>query len=254
MPMTTPRAVAVSRVVGLVAGVIAAALVVVLGPFGMGLVLGPPLVALGLLLGVVIGEAALRRPRRPTTQGWVRALPSAVPRNLTIAVLGALVLVVIGVVVAWVTADDDTFGRGGRALRIVCVSGQSATATPWPGSHFSVPLAIALGAGVLAAAIGLLLVARHPAGGTEEDDPRRLRSRAGRAVVEGTVAVITAGLGSIALTMGTVLVNIACAPTGLRIAGWVLLVLAVVALLVALRYIGRLIFGPAGRAPRHGAD
>lgn len=252
--MTTPRAVAISRIIGLVAGVGAAALVVFLGPFGMGLILGPSLAALGLLLGVVVGEAAIRRPRWPTPERWTRTILAALPRNASIVTAAALTLLIAGLVVATVTADDDALGRGGRALSRVCTSGQSATASPWPGSHFSVPLAIVLGLGVLAATVGLVLIARHPAGGTEQDDPRRLHSRAGRAILEATAALTGAGLGSLALTMGTVLVNIGCAPAGLRITGWALLVVAVVALLVALRYVGRLLFGPAGGARRHGAD
>ena len=40
---------------------------------------------------------------------------------------------------------------------------------------------------------------------------------------EAAAALTGAGLGSIALTMGTVLVNIGCAPGGLRIVGWALL-------------------------------
>lgn len=257
MPKTTPRAVLGTRLGGLVVGIAAAVVIIVLAPVGLGVVLGPSLVAAGLMLGTAIGEVAVRGPAwdGEKENAGPRALWSAIPRNLTVAV-GIAVLLFAGTLAATTaTAASDAHPGGSRTVQVVCTSGQLATATPWPGSYFSVPLGIIVGCGVVIAAAAVILVVRRPRGATVSDgvDLARVRRANARPIVEGIAGLLGVAFGSAVLAAGTALVNIGCGSTTHRIVGWVLLILAIIAMLGALRYVARLLFGPSGRQPRHGA-
>lgn len=224
------------RLAGLVVGLLAAVLVARAGGLGLGLLLAAPVFGLGVLGGVLVGEVTAAGPARvPTRRAAVevRRARDYLPARLagTVATL-ALALAGLLAVTSWTAAGDD-LGRAGRSLRQVCPDGSVAGAGPWPGSFYSVPLALAVVAGLAVAAVVLHRIARRPwtgpGPGLRADDDR-IRRQSAAAVTAACGVLVAVPLAGTALVAGAALRSLSCPPGWAVAAGWVLLGLAVASL------------------------
>jgi hypothetical protein len=216
---------------GLGTGAVAAVVVAQWDALGRGMMLAAPVFALVLLGGVILGELRVSAPATATrsTTLRVRRMRDYLPRRLAFAVLiasGCLLLLLAATTAAG-SADD--LGHAGRSLSSSC--GESHG--PWPGSFYSVPVALVVAAGVAAAALALHHVARRPRfGGSTllEAADESLRLRAGETVTAACGMLVVVPLTGVSITAAGGLLSIACRPVWWSLAGWVLLALIPAAL------------------------
>ena len=234
------------RVVGLVLGGVAAALLLALGQrvddLGRVTALAPTALGAGVLVGTIVGELTARPPVgvRRSAAVETRTLGAILPRGRAV-VLGASTALLAGALAmgaAWGSADD--LGRAGRALRSACTqvlpdlgpTRVEGLRGPWPGSFYAVPLAVALL--VLAALVALALhaIIRRP---RPDLDSRGLDTTlrcwsVGNVLTAATVTVLGT-LGPVALLMLSALSDGACEPGPARVvAAWTAAVVAPLAL------------------------
>lgn len=224
------------RLAGIAGGLLAAAASARAAGLGLGLLLAAPLFGLGVLAGVLVGELTAPAPDPGSTRRArveVRRGRDHLPAGLT-GTVGALagLLVALLAVTTW-TADADDAGRAGRSLRQVCPDGVVGSAGPWPGSFYSVPATLAVGAGLAGAATVLHRIARRPRTGTEpgrraDDDAGRRRSAT--VVVAACGVLVALPLAGTALGAGSALRSLPCPGDGTVAAARALLGTAVVAL------------------------
>ncbi len=165
--------------------------------------------------------------------GGVAAGAGALGRGLLLAapLFGLCVLAGLITVTSAVAAPDG-LGRAGRDLQLACGSGLLQTSGPWPGSFYTVPLAVLVAAGLVLAGGALRAVAGRARPGTDQETVAAddaLRRRAAWTVTSACgilVAVPLAGL--CAVSAGAVL-SLFCRPAWLTVAGWALLGLAIAA-------------------------
>ena len=196
------RVAGVSRLLAVGLGVVAFYAAGQLGELGSGWLLAPTAAGVTALLCLAAGEVAAGRAA--TTPGVaaleVRTLQAHLPRGLAGATVAALVALVALLALGAATASPDDQGRAGRALAWTCGPDASATAGPWPGSFYGVPIAGALALGALVALIAYAAALRRPRNGS---DPQILA--VDDALRRSAVASITAVA---ALTLGTTLLGI----------------------------------------------
>lgn len=212
---------------GAVVGSVAAAYLVAEDTLGLGLLLAAPVAALGLLLGVLAAELVVRPPDGPRRSASLTARRATdyVPRRLTAAVVttGVTLLVLASVTTALGSPDD--LGRPGRWLTRACSAVETSSHGPWPGSYYTGPLLLLVGAGVLLALLVLrttvarppLLDGDVPAAGDATSAPEaadhELRAQAARAVVAGLGVLLALPLaGTAALAASAVGGTVGCAP------------------------------------------
>jgi hypothetical protein len=104
-----------------------------------------------------------------------------------------------------------------------------AIAGPWPGSFYSAPLALALAAGLIGAAIVLHRVVRRPRVASDAelraiDDI--VRERAAQTITAACGVLVAVPLAGTAIIAGGVLLRTACTPSWVNAAGWGLLLVA----------------------------
>ena len=204
------RLVAITRAVGLLVGIAAAALVLQAGSYFSGPMLAPAAVGLGLLAGVAVGETLVRPRRAPGPRAASlrpRRVRDYAPRRLGPAVALQVVALAALLVLTTLTASRDTYTGTVRALSC-SDAGVSSSRTPYPGSFYSGPLALALLAVLLVAALAARQVVARPrgvgpAGDTGADDALRTRSLG--VVVAATGIAVAAPYCGIALTAGIAL-------------------------------------------------
>jgi len=227
------------RTAGLVAGLVAAGVVVQTGSLGIGLLLAPPVAALGLLLGILAAELSVRPPAGPrrTASLGTRRGGDYLPRRLTtvVATTGAALAAVTATTTALASPDD--MGRAGRWLSAACSPVSSASRGPFPGSYYTVPLLVVVAVGVLLALVVLrATVARPP---LQRDDAAddgalaadlELRAQAARAVVAGLGVLFALPLGGVSALAAMGLAGMqGCGPAWWPWAAVALLVVAVLA-------------------------
>ena len=177
---------------------------------GLGQALAAPAFALCLLAGVILGEVRPRPdgPHRTATLE-VRDVGRYLPRALTRwLVVFAVTLAVLLVVTTAVGSPDD-LGRPGRWLAVSCGPELSRAAGPWPGSFYSLPIALVVVLGLGAA----LMTARFVAGRRAEDDPagdEAARRRSTRVIVAAAGVLTAAPLAGSALLAGAAVRNVDC--------------------------------------------
>lgn len=250
------------RPVGAVLGTVTGVVVATVDPLGRGLLLAPALAALGLMVGVLVAELVVRPPTstRRSASLSVRRVRDYVPRALTAAVAAAgVVLVALGTVTTLAGSPDD-LGREGRWLSLACSPSMSSASGPWPGSYYTVPLAVLVLVGLAVATVGVRLAVSRPplaaiapvatdgtpAGRVTTTDPTpwvddELRARSVRAVVAGAGVMLGLPLVGLCLTAGIALLGHGCgiawfafAALGTLLVGLAAAVLVVVCVAVVL--------------------
>lgn len=230
-------------------------------PVALGrLAMASPALAAGCILaGVAIGEATARPARTATRTATLgtRSWRSLLPRNRTIIVGGGLGILMSLLLVGTLTASPDDAGRPGRALTATCTvdipgigaTVQTSTGSPWPGSFYALPAAIAVCACLALAIGGGVAVHRraNPSASTEVVD-RLLRREAMANLVSATGVVAFGTAAPVALVMATVLHSNDCVHGGDTFSG-ILLVIALTCAVATVAMLGHLLL-PRTRALR----
>jgi hypothetical protein len=228
------------RWAGLGLGVVAASVIAVTvtaGFYNLGAILAPTVFGLCVMGGVVVGELS-KLPRRQgvrTAALETRTVGGYLPRRLSGVVaasafgLGALL------VTTTLLGTEDGHGNAGRILARQCTPISVSYNGPWPGSFYSVPLGIAVVAGLLAAAIALRTVVLRPHSGSDPelaaaDDV--LRRWSAEAVVAATGVMVAASLSGVALVASLSLHRLVCPPVSWAIFGLALAVVGALMLLL----------------------
>jgi hypothetical protein len=204
------------RTGGLAVGVVVAVVSAQVDSLGRGVMLAGSLLALCIVLGVVVGELRVTAPppaeRVATLE--VRRVRDYAPRRLAIVVLAATAL--LGAVLAATTAmgSADDLGRDGRVLFRQCSDLVAEARGPWPGSFYSVPLAVVVGLGLLVTAVALRQVVRRPRQGTDVVADDLLRRRAAETCTAAAGLLVVVPLTGIATFTALGLRGISCAPAG----------------------------------------
>jgi hypothetical protein len=216
--------------VGLIVAIISAQS----GSLGRGLLLAAPLFGLCVVLGVLAGEMSVGPPSTGTRRAevTVRRVGDYLPRVLTPVVTGTTLLLAVLLVAATLMGSPDDLGRAGRSLFARCPvtaeGARSASNGPWPGSYYSIPLALILLTGLAAAALALIRIARRPRPGDplvlgQMDDV--LRRRAATVVISSCGVLAGIPLIGISLVAGGALLANDCGPAWWGPAGGTLLLL-----------------------------
>jgi hypothetical protein len=230
------------RLAGLALGVALGVYAVQNDRLGRGLMLFGPLIALGVVVGVVVGELRVVPPSGPTRTAAleVRRVRDYLPRVLAPVVAGATLTLSGLLVLTTATGAPDDLGRPGRDFVTTCstvmdgVPVRTTAATgPWPGSFYSLPLAAAVGGGLLAAAVALRAVARRPRQGEDHTVDETLRRYAVSDVVAAVGVLVAWPLAGVAGAAAAA-VQGSCATGGWRVLAVVLFALVPVGLAVTL--------------------
>lgn len=250
------------RVLGLLAGLLAAGLLLVLGDdldaLGRLTALAPTALGTGVLLGTIVGELSAR-PNvgiRRSAAVETRRVRAVVPPGRT-GLLGGAVTALGGLLLvgtAWGAPDDR--GRPGRWFAVECsrvVGGVTTRAGgahgPWPGSFYAVPIGLALAVLLLLVLVALRAVVRRGSPGLESRglDTLLRRWSVGNVLTAATFAVL-ATLGPVAGLVAAALAGPACAPTPAEVfVRWASVGLGVLAWVGAAATLGMLVSGPTIR-------
>jgi hypothetical protein len=228
------RTAAIWRWAGVIAGMVvggAMATSNILG--GRGLMLAAPLFGICVLAGVLVGEAHVRPFRGPTRVAAleVRGVRDYLPRGLTSVVAAAAVLLVVLLIATTAAGSADDLGRAGRMLQVQCRTAQGLETHgrgPWPGSFYSIPLALVVIAGLIAAWAALRQIVRRPRSGPDPtavaaDDA--LRQRAARGVTAACGILVAIPLLGVSMFTAPPLLTMPCRPAWWSVAGWGLVIL-----------------------------
>ena len=228
VPVEVRRTTSAWRWSGVVVGATVAVVAANWGPLGSGLLLAAPLFGLFVLLGVLVGEFSVSAPADSPRRAalTVRRARDYLPRRLTPTVIlatGALT-VLLATTTAMGSADD--MGRAGRSLTRQCSPTSSEGHGPWTGSFYSIPLAVVVLLGLVAAVLALRRLVRRPRPGnpltlTPADDLLRRRSAH---VVTGACGVLIA-IPLIEVTGVTAygLLSFSCRPNSWTLVAWFLI-------------------------------
>jgi len=228
------------RWAGLGLGVVVAsvtAATVTAGLYNLGAMLSPTVFGLCVMGGVVVGELS-KIPRRQgvrTAALETRTVGGYLPRRLSGVVAASAVGLGALLVTTTLLGSADDQGNAGRILARQCTPTSVSYNGPWPGSFYSVPLGIAVVAGLLAAAIALRTVVLRPRSGSDPelaaaDDV--LRRWSAEAVVAATGVMVAASLSGVALVASLSLHRLVCPPVSWTIFGLALAVVGALMLLL----------------------
>lgn len=197
------------------------------GTLGRGPLLAAPLLALGVLLGVVVGELRVTAPggslRRAPLE--VRRVSDYLPRRLSRIVLMAATALVAVAASTTAAGSADDLGRAGRTLARRCSPERGEASGPWPGSFYVLPLAAVIVVGVVVTALALRAVIRRPRQGHDPLADDVLRSASAQAVVAACGLLVAVPFAGICVTAGSGLLAISCRPAWWTVAGCGLLAL-----------------------------
>ena len=128
-----------------------------------------PALAGTLVVAVIcVSEATFRRPMTTTRSAALRprSLGDFVPRGWLGLATTTLIALAAVLTAGWVMAGPDDLGRAGTAFTAVC-GDVTHTITPWPGSHYALPIATATAVSVALAVVTCLVIARRPSPAAE---------------------------------------------------------------------------------------
>ena len=206
------------RVVALALAVLACIAIPVLGLGGTDTApaIAPALAGILVVAIFGLGEATFRRPMTLTRSADLRPrrLGDLVPWGWLMTAAGSLLALAAALVVGTLLGSADDLGRAGRAISVVC-DGATHTRTPWPGSHYAAPIALATTVSVLVAVATCLVVARRPSPAAEStalDTGLRRWSMAG--VLQALTLVACVTLVPVLLLMALGAGASDCAPEG----------------------------------------
>jgi hypothetical protein len=210
----TAASVARWRLVGVAAGVAAAAVAVSTGALGRGLLLAGPVFALCVLAGVVTGELVAERPGGAIRSAALetRRVRDYLPRALTACVGTATVLLAVVLAVTVAMGSPDDLGRAGRSLVRRCSAVMTEGAGPWPGSYYAIPVAALVACGLAGAAVALVRVVRRPRAAEDPAADDALRRRSAEAVTAAAGLLAGVPLAGVAAVAGGALLGVACRP------------------------------------------
>lgn len=236
----------------LVVGGVVAWLVNVSLDLGRGTMLVPAVLGLFVVAGVGLAETVVR-PQRPTGPRTASLAPRRVarylPRTLTAAVVTITALHLVTLALTTISASADDMGRAGRQIAARCDDVGSG-AGPYPGSFYSVPLALLLLIIGLATAAALMAVVRRPRGFAPDDvGDDILRERSTTRVLAAAGAAVAASHVGIAYFAGGALLRMTCQQAWMEPVGWVLLASVPAALLLLGWFLGRIVAPAALPAP-----
>jgi hypothetical protein len=229
-PSASVRRISACRWGGLAAGLVAAFLVASWDAvsLGRGALLAGPMVGLGVLAGVLIGEFTARKPDGPTQQAIVevRRTQDYLPPQLSRAVAAAAGVLAVLLLITTLAGSADDLGRRGRELIRACNALYSEGHSPWAGLFYSLPLALLVLVGLGIAAAALHRIVQRPRlddqpGRTSEDDA--LRRRAADAVTGACGVLVSVPLAEVCLVTAGGLLGISCRPFWWNLAAWILL-------------------------------
>jgi hypothetical protein len=230
-------------VAGLVGGVVAWLLHGSLD-LGRGTMLAPAVLGIFVVAGVGLGETVVRpeRPDGPRSASLaVRRVSDFLPRALSRVAGGIAVLHLATLALTTVTASADDMGRAGRQVAAQCGNTGSA-ASPYPGSFYSVPLALLLLVAGVATVAALTAVVRRPRGyAPDEVGDDVLRRWSTTRILAASGAALAASHSGIALFAGTALLRLDCQGAWMGPLGWALVASVPVALLVLGWLLGRIV-------------
>ena len=235
------------RLGGLVVGIGVAAVVAEQGALGRGLLLAAPLCALCILAGVVVGELRVTAPRGPVRSAAleIRRVRDYLPRRLTAVVASATALLALVLGLTTATGSADDVGRAGRSFARRCNAVSGGSTGPWPGSYYSVPLAIVVLSGLLLAGFAIWRVVQRPRQGEDTTVDDGLRRQAAEAVTAACGLLVSVPFAGVALISASALGNHVCPPGGSSVAVVALLLLVPALVVLAAWCVGVLI-APAG--------
>lgn len=246
------------RLAGLGLGVAAAAFTASVGSLGLGVMLAPAAFGICVIAGVVVGELATipRHGVVRTAALETRTVGDYLPRPLGAMVAASTLGLGTLLVTTTLMGSADDMGRAGRSLSRLCGPEHAASAGPWPGLFYSLPLGVAVAIGLFGAAVALRAVVLRPrSGSTPElvvaDDV--LRRRSAEAVVAATGVMVAASLFGVALAAGGALLGFTCPPSSWTVLGGALLAVGALMLLLAVWCLALLLGGPRIR-PMVSAD
>lgn len=236
----------------LVVGGVAAWLVNGSLDLGRGTMLVPAVLGLFVVLGVALAETVVRPPR-PTGVRNASLAPRLVadylPPTLAVATVGITVLHLGTLAFTTASASADDMGRAGRQIAARC-GNYASGAGPYPGSFYSVPLALLLLVTGLAAVAALTTVVRRPRGFAPDDvGDDVLRRRSVTRVLAATGAAVAASHVGIAFFAGTALVRLECQRAWMDTVGWGLVATVPAALLLVGWFLGRIVLPRSLPAP-----
>ncbi|MCC5947628.1 MAG: hypothetical protein JJT89_04155 [Nitriliruptoraceae bacterium] len=206
------------------------------GALGRGVMLAAPMLALGVLVGVIAGELRIAAPATEARSAplEVRRVRDYLPRRLTGAVAGATATLGVLLVAATAVGSPDDLGRAGRSLVRACSDVMTSSSSPWPGSFYSLPLAAIVVAGLTAAAFALQQVVRRPRQGEDVRSDDILRHSAAAAVVAASGILVTVPLAGTSAIAGLALFGSPCPMWWTTTLGWTLVGFAAGATVVAI--------------------
>jgi hypothetical protein len=215
------------RIAGLVVGAAVGIGTAQQGALGRGLLLAVPLFALCVLTGVVIGELRVTAPQGPVRSAdlEVRRVRDYLPRRLTTVVASATALLTLVMAFTTATGSADDLGRAGRTFARRCSAVMSSAAGPWPGSYYTVPLALVVLSGLLLAGFALHRVVRRPRQGEDRAVDDGLRRQAAEAVTAACGVLVAVPLAGVSVVAASALSNHTCPPAGSSAVAWALLLL-----------------------------
>ena len=139
------------------------------------------------------------------------------------------------------TATTDDMGRAGRQVAAQCGDVGNA-AGPYPGSFYSVPLALLLLVITLATLAALTAVVRRPRGFAPDDVADDvLRRRSATRILAAAGAAVAASHAGVAFFAGTALLRMDCQRAWMDPVGWLLVASVPVALLLLGWFLARII-------------
>ena len=202
------------RLAGLVTGLVVALAVGAQGGLGRGLLLAAPLFGLCVLGGVVVGELRVRPPQGPVRRAelGVRRIRDYLPRRLATAVAVATGVLALTLVLTTAAGSPDDLGRAGRRLFRHCTATVAEGRGPWPGSYYTVPLAVLVAAGLLFAATAMVRIVRRPAQAGDPAVDDALRASAARSVTAAVGVLVSVPLAGVAAVAGMTLAGFDCRP------------------------------------------
>ena len=245
------RRVRLTRVGGILAGLVAAVLTWQLNSFGRGPMLAPAVFGLLVVLGVGLGETVVR-PRRAAGMRSAsmapRRLGNYLPRTPTALAATMLMMTTVLLTFTTLTANRDDYTRAMRALS--CDNARVGSShTPYPGSYYSLPLALLLVVVLVVAALASRQAIVRPRGlATDDSGDDALRRRSLDVIVSAVGIAISAPYVGLALTAGGALQGLgdsrpSCAPTWMQPVGTVISLSALVAVAVVMVCLSRLLGG-----------
>ncbi len=251
------------RVVGVVAGAVAAGLLFGLGErvdaLGRLTALAPVVLGTGILLGTIAGELTARAPVGVRRSASIerRRLRGLLPRGraVVLGVSSSLLAGVLGLGAAWGSSDDQ--GRAGRSFARTCEvvvpdigrTTMGSSHGPWPGSFYAAPLTLAFLVLAVLVAVALRAVVTRP---RPELDSHALDTTlrtwsVGNVLTAATVTVL-ATLGPVAGLVASALVANTCPATGAETAvAWVTAIVSPIATGASLGLLAGLVLTPTVR-------